>query len=274
MSLRQTIAFYLEDIDTRLGKIINLVITSLVLLSSAIFVAQTYPLPDPTRIVLEAIDTGILIIFSIEYLLRMWSTPQPLRYVVSLYGLIDLLALLPLLLSSIDIRFIRIFRWFRILRLVRFIEGKTIFGYVTSEDSAIVARILFTVFSIIFVYAGLIYQVEHPRNPDAFTTFLDALYFCVSTVSTAGLGDIVPVSEGGRLLTILMILTGILLIPWQLGELIRQLVKTANRVNLQCSTCGYASHDTDARFCKICGTALPESRSESLKGQQPSGDRP
>ena len=258
MHLRQKISFYLDDIETPIGKFINLMITGLVLLSSAIFAAQTYAISPDLRNTLDVLDTIILTIFSAEYLLRVWCAENRLKFIFSLYGLIDLMAVLPFVLGAVDIRFIRIFRWFRILRLIRFIEGKTIFGYVTSEDVAIFVRIVFTLFAIVFVYSGLIYQVEHPVNGELFSTFLDAVYFSVSTISTAGLGDIVPISEMGRLMTILMVLTGIVFIPWQLGDLIKQLVKTSNRVEVTCTTCGLSVHDDDARFCKSCGTPLPD----------------
>ena len=258
MHLRQKISFYLDDIETPIGKFINLMITGLVLLSSAIFAAQTYAISPDLRSTLDVLDTIILTIFSAEYLLRVWCAENRLKFIFSLYGLIDLMAVLPFVLGAVDIRFIRIFRWFRILRLIRFIEGKTVFGYVTSEDVAIFVRIVFTLFAIVFVYSGLIYQVEHPVNGELFNTFLDAVYFSVSTISTAGLGDIVPISEMGRLMTILMVLTGIVFIPWQLGDLIKQLVKTSNRVEVTCTTCGLSVHDDDARFCKSCGTPLPD----------------
>ncbi|HEY9620177.1 MAG TPA: ion transporter [Crinalium sp.] len=258
MSLRQTIGFYLEDIETPIGRSLNLIITGLVLLSSAFFVVQTYPIPVATRNLLNDVDTGILILFSIEYLLRFWCAEKKLRYLFSLYSIIDLIAILPFFLGASDIRFIRLFRWFRILRLVRFIEGRTIFGYVTSEDSVIVTRIIFTLFAIIFVYSGLIYQVEHPVNPDSFGTFLDAIYFSVATMTTVGFGDVTPHSEIGRLLTVLMILSGIALIPWQLGDLIKRLVKTTNQKAIPCVGCGLSVHDADAQFCKNCGTSLPK----------------
>jgi voltage-gated potassium channel len=63
MTLQKTISFYLEDIETPIGKAVNLSITGLVLLSSAVFVAQTYPLSDALRSSLEMFDKGILLIF-------------------------------------------------------------------------------------------------------------------------------------------------------------------------------------------------------------------
>ena len=259
MTLQKTISFYLEDIETPIGKALNLGITSLVLLSSAIFVAQTYPVFDTWRLALEAIDKGILVIFAIEYLLRLWCAENKIRFVFNLFSLIDLLAVLPFFIGIFNLSFIRVFRWFRILRLIRFIEGKTIFGYMTTEDSAIFTRILLTLFIIVFVYSGLIYQVEHPLNPQAFGTFLDAVYFSVATMTTVGFGDVTPKSEIGRLLTVLMILTGIALIPWQLGDLVKQFVKTANQVETTCAVCQLVRHDADAQFCKRCGKALHSS---------------
>ena len=258
LPLREKIAFYLEDIDTPLGKGINLFITGLVLVSSGIFIAETYQIPLKAKQVLDTIENLILIIFVIEYSLRVWCADYKLRFILSIYSMIDLVSIAPFLIGT-NVGYLRIFRWFRILRLIRFVQGKTIFGYVSSEDSAIFTRIIFTVFSIIFVYSGLIYQVEHAVNPK-FGTFLDAVYFSVSTISTAGLGDITPISEMGRFLTILMVLTGLVLIPWQLGDLIKRLVKTADQVQIICSNCGLAFHDSDAGFCKNCGTGLNRSQ--------------
>ncbi len=258
LPLREKVAFYLEDIDTPLGKGINLFITGLVLVSSGIFIAETYQIPIEVREILDAIEDVILAIFVVEYGLRVWCADRKLEFIFSLYSIVDLLSIAPFLIGT-NAGYLRIFRWFRILRLIRFVQGKTIFGYVSSEDSAIFTRIIFTVFSIIFVFSGLIYQVEHTVNPK-FGTFLDAVYFSVSTISTAGLGDITPISEMGRFLTILMVLTGIVLIPWQLGDLIKRLVKTADQIQIICSTCGLAFHDSDAQFCKNCGTCLNRSQ--------------
>jgi voltage-gated potassium channel len=259
-SFRKKVAFYLEDIETPVGRTINLLITSLVLLSSIIFVAETYPIPEYIRFNFDIIDYSILILFAYEYTIRLWCAERKIKFIFSLYSIIDLLAIVPYFLGVVNFSFLRIFRWFRILRLIRFIEGKTWFGLVTKEDTLIFARIIFTLFAIIFVYSGLIYQVEHPVNGKIFQTFLDAVYFSVVTMTTVGFGDVTPISEVGRLLTVMMILTGIALIPTQLANLIKQFIKTTNQVKTICPICGFSPHDVDAIFCKICGASLDKSK--------------
>ncbi len=256
MLTRKQIGFYLEDIETPIGKTVNLTLTGLILLSSASFIAETYPLAEPVRFKLQTLDIVLLVIFVVEYLVRLWCADHKLKFIWSFFSIVDLLAILPFLLGFVNVSFIRIFRWFRILRLIRFLELRNSVVRITSEDSTIFSRIIFTLLAIILVYSGLIYQVEHPVNPEGFGTFLDAVYFSVVTMTTVGFGDVIPISEAGRFLTILMIVTGIALIPWQLGDLIKQLVKTANQVDSVCQGCGWSVHDANAKFCKMCGTHL------------------
>lgn len=253
---RKKLVFYIEDLETPVGIAVSLFITGLILLSAAIFVIQTYPISSQLRSVLMGLDQIIIVLFAIEYLIRFWGAESKLKFIFNLYSIIDLIAVLPFVLGYFNIGFIRILRWFRILRLVRFFDFKITFLQIQTKDGIIFARILFTLFTIIFIFSGLIYQVEHPINPEIFGTFLDAVYFSVVTMTTVGFGDVIPLSEMGRFLTILMILTGVALIPWQLGNLIKQLVKTANQVETVCSGCGWPSHDVDALYCKRCGTLL------------------
>ncbi|PZO35392.1 MAG: Ion transporter [Pseudanabaena frigida] len=260
--LRQKVSFYLDDLATPIGKSINIAIAVLVLASAASFVAQTYELSDVVRQRLTLLDNILLDIFVAEYFLRLWCAEQKFKHLISLYAIIDLLAILPFFLGAIDVAFIRLLRWFRILRLIRLVESRSLFVNKT-EDIAILFRILFTLFAIVFVFSGLVYQIEHPSNPK-FHNFLDAFYFSIFTMTTVGYSDVMPKSDAGKLTTVLMVLTGIALIPVQLGELFKRLIKSANQSDrpndkikdVVCSSCGWSLHDADAQFCKMCGTKI------------------
>jgi voltage-gated potassium channel len=260
--ISQKINFYLDDLATPVGKLINIAIAIFVLASAISFVAQTYEISEITRHRLNLLDDIILGVFVFEYFLRLICAEEKLKHLFSLYAIIDLVAILPFFLGAIDVTFIRLLRWFRILRLIRLVESKALFVNKT-EDIAILLRILFTLFAIVFVFSGLVYQIEHPNNPK-FQNFLDAFYFSIFTMTTVGYSDVMPQSDAGKLTTVIMVLTGIALIPVQLGELFKRLVKTANqsdRINDMikesiCSGCGLSLHDMDAEFCKVCGTKL------------------
>ncbi len=260
MTLREQIRAVIEEKEsTTTSLVVNGAIAILILLSAALFAVQTYPLAPAIQLTVTTADQIILALFTLEYLLRLWSAEKPLRFLFSLYGLIDLVSILPFLLGALDIRFLRLIRSLRILRLVRFFEEKTWFNRLSGYDGLIFGRILFTLFSIIFIYSGAIYQAEHEANAKSFTTFLDAVYFAVVTMTTVGYGDITPTSELGRGLTIMMILTGIALIPTQIGNLIQQFTKVQNSLRVTCTSCGLLGHEEDAQYCRRCGKPLPES---------------
>ena len=257
MALKEHIAAYLDDTNRKTGGWVTGAIAFLIVLSAIIFVVETYDVSPQLRTVLNALDWLILGIFTAEYLLRLWTAEQWWAYAFSPYGLVDLVAISPFVLGLLDMRFVRLLRWLRVLRLIRFLADRAMLGRLTAADTLAVVRIVFTIFAIIFIYAGIIFQVEQRYHPETFTTFLDAAYFAVVTMTTVGYGDITPVSEAGRLCTMLMILTGIALIPTQLGDLIRRIVKVSQSVQVPCTQCGWTTHDPDAQFCKRCGTVLP-----------------
>lgn len=254
--LRDKIASYFEEINTPIGIAINSGILGLTVLSLIIFVVQTYPISPNLRILLNDLDTIILLLFTIEYSLRLWSAKSRLKFFFDFFSLIDLISIIPLFLGWFDIRFLRIFRWFRLLKLIRLANSDLFAVKLKFKDKIIFVRIYLVLFSTVFIYSGLIYQIEHPNNPELFRNFFDALYYSIVTMTTVGFGDIIPLSEGGRLLTVMMILTGIILIPWQVGDLVKQLLKANGDSSRFCHGCGLLTHDADAIFCKMCGLKL------------------
>ncbi len=257
MDLKQRLALALDDTQPGSGGWVTSGISLLIFVSAAVFVVETYPLSPPLDTFCHIIDWVILGLFTLEYGLRLWSADRWWRYFISPYGWVDLLAILPFLLGFLDMRFLRLLRWLRVLRLVRLLGDRSWLGRVATPERLVVIRIVFTLFTLIFIYAGIIFQIEQHFHPGTFSSYLDAAYFAVVTMTTVGFGDITPVSEAGRWFTVLMILTGITLIPTQLSALIRSVVKVSQTQAVPCLQCHWVQHDADAQFCKRCGTALP-----------------
>jgi|TARA_Y100000310_G_scaffold118911_1_gene117761 voltage-gated potassium channel len=255
-SFKERIHFYFEDVETWPGRLTDFSVIFLVVISSIIFVTLSTDIPDFLRNNLERADAVIVIIFSVEYLLRFWVAEKKIKHFFNLYSAVDLIAILPFYLGFMGLGFIRVFRVFRILRLVRFIKKRFLIARITSVDAYFLVRIFFTLFAIIFVSSGLIFFIEHEVNPERFGTFFDAVYYSVVTLTTVGFGDITPVSIPGRLVTIGMIISGIIFIPWQLGAFLKRIIYVTGKVKVTCKKCGLQYHESDATHCKTCGSTI------------------
>jgi voltage-gated potassium channel len=269
-TFREVVEFYMIDFKTPLGKGIDIAIIFLNLLLVAIFVINTYNISSSSKDLLWKLEILIVAIFIVEYLLRLYGAPKRLSYVRDIYSIIDLVAIMPtLILLALppsyfiyDIRVIqtiRVLAIFRIFRFLRFIsQNHLLFGTI-SQGMINVAQLVVSIIIIFFVYSGLFYFVESPVNPDV-QNFGDAFYFTVVAISTVGFGDIIPVSEAGRLVTVAMIISGIIIIPFQAARIFRAWLITEREKRVQiCTGCGLDRHDMDARYCKKCGEGLADS---------------
>ena len=231
-------------------------------LAIVLFVIDTHNLSDKAHHFLFISEVALVGVFIIEYAVRMWVAERKVKHFFNIYSLIDLVAILPIMVNFLNLTFLRIFRilrLFRILRILRFqriFKSKdTMFGTL-SDSQLVIIRIVLTVFTIVFVSSGFIWAVENKINPGEFGTIWHALYFSIVTLSTVGYGDITPLSAPGRAITVLMILSGIALIPWQLGKLVKFLFVSGSKTEIKCPKCGLMDHDRDAKYCKICGTII------------------
>ena len=232
-------------------------------LAIVLFVAETYTLPEKWVTFLRISEFVLVSIFIVEYAARMWVAQHKIKHFFNPYSIIDLLVILPVLANFGNLGFFRIFRILRLFRMLRvlrfqriFKQKDTMFGKL-SDTQLIVIRIVLTVFTIIFVSSGMIWFVETKINP-GYGTIWDAMYFAVVTLSTVGYGDVTPTSTWGKVFTIAMILSGIAIIPWQLGKLVKVLFQSATKTTLKCTKCGLQEHDKLAVYCMNCGTKLPK----------------
>ncbi len=239
-----------------MGKTFDLVIIALIFLVCIIFVIKTYNIPERLREIVNLIETIIIVIFIIEYLLRFWVAARKLKFFFNIYSLIDLAAILPIFFAQQYFQVIRVFRTLRILRMIRFLEDRHFFFGSIKAVHLIIFRISYIMFAIVFVSSGLIFYTEHNINPENFRTFFDGVYFSIVTLTTVGFGDITPLSDYGRVITILIIISGILFIPWQVRNLIANFIFSINKASLTCKECGLEYHDRDAVHCKRCGSKI------------------
>jgi len=270
-SFRETVQFYMIDFKTPLGRAIDIVIIALNLIAVSIFVLHTYDLSSAQQEMLWRLEIAVVAVFIMEYALRLYGAPDRGKHLKDAYSMIDLAAILPTLIIMVlpasffvyDIRFIQILRVltvFRIFRFLRFVsKSHMLFGTI-SQGKINIARLVFSIIIFFFVYSGIFYFVESPLNPKV-NNFGDAFYFIVVAVSTVGFGDIVPVTGIGKLVTVVMIISGIILIPFQAARIFRAWMASDRERKVQiCPGCGLDRHDADARYCKACGEALPGDR--------------
>ena len=253
---------HLDNYESQWGRLIEGTLLALNLLAIVLFILDTYNFTGPLARNLFIAELVLVSIFIVEYGLRMWVARNKTHYFFHVYSLIDLVSILPVLLTVVNLSFFRIFRILRLFRLLRvlrfqrmFKSKKTLFG-VLNDTEIVVIRIVLTVFTIIFMFAGLIWAVENSHHPGGFGTIWDSLYFAIVTLSTVGYGDVTPLSPVGKAITVVMILSGIALIPWQLGKLLKILVQAGHKQNILCRKCGAQEHDFDAVHCKMCGAIL------------------
>ena len=253
--LRTYLRSILENQESRAAKVFELLLLCVNLFACAAFVAGTYFAEEPAW--MRGLEIVIVSLFIIEYCVRAYVAKKPLRYIFSMYGLIDLISILPSFVGGGGFGFVRGLRVLRILRFIRYLESENFFFGRISRLKLQAARTLFTIFTVLFVAAGFILVAETSVRNAAITTFDESFYYCVVTLATVGFGDMVPVTLTGRWITIAMILTGMILVPWQAGRLLRELLRgEREKQSIICRGCGLNTHDYDAVHCKACGTLI------------------
>ena len=262
-TFRGTLQFYLIDCKTPLGKFIDIFIIFLNLVICAIFVMETYPLSASARRLLWNTEVIIVLFFIVGYVARLYAAKNRLRQLFDIYSIVDLVAIvptisllvLPLFGVSPNLGFIKAIRGIRVFRIFRFLrftaDSQFFFGSITHRFLNII-RLILTILMIFFISSGLFFYVENSLNPKV-RTFGDAFYFTVVTLTTVGFGDIIPLSEAGKWVTVLMILSGIILIPWQISRIVKEWIHIATKKEVLCPGCGLRYHDENASHCKSCG---------------------
>lgn len=218
--MKKQLWLILEDTTTKRGRFFDYFIQILILLSLVSFSLDTLPnLSYNTRVFLDYFEVISIMIFTIEFLLRIYVSKKPLSYIFSFYGIIDILAILPFYLNRVlDLRFLRAFRIFRIfraLKLLRYNKALNRFRIAFKIVKEEVTLFFIVTLVLIFITSAGIYFFENEAQPEVFKSVFHSAWWSIVTLTTVGYGDVYPITLGGKIFTffVLMIGVGLVTVP-------------------------------------------------------------
>lgn len=214
---------------------------------------------------LHILEWFFTILFTLEYVMRLWLVRRPMRYVFSFFGIVDLLSCLPSYLelfvpglqTLLVIRTLRLLRMFRVLKMIQHVRGADhiMRALVASRAKIMVFFLAVTIFAVLM--GTLLYLVESGVEGTKFTNIPVSIYYTIITITTIGFGDIVTTTPVGMFLTAVAGLSGyaILAVPTGIVSAEMQAAKVDETTDA-CPSCGVHGHLHDAKFCRRCGETL------------------
>ncbi|MGB5246852.1 MAG: ion transporter [Woeseia sp.] len=211
-----------QNQNTRAGRVFYWLVFSLILYSIVTMSIETLPKLSPATVsFLYYSEIVVTLVFTLEYILRILTSPNRLKYVTSFFGIVDLLAILPFYLSlGIDLRGIRAFRLFRIIRVLKLPRYSAAMNRLGRAFMIVREEfILFLCATLLLLYLSAvgIYFFENTVQPEKFQSIFHSLWWAVATLTTVGYGDVYPITIGGRIFTFFVLILGIGIIALPAG---------------------------------------------------------
>jgi voltage-gated potassium channel len=262
---RERIHEIIFEADTPAGKAFDVSLMVLIILSVvAVMLESTATIAARYGDLLRAFEWTVTIIFTVEYLLRLYCVRRPVRYARSFFGIVDVLAILPTYLSLIIpgaqsllvIRALRLLRVFRVLKLAHFVGEATELRAALRASARKIIVFLGAVLTIVIIVGSMMYLIEGEAN--GFTSIPTSIYWAIVTMTTVGYGDIAPQTALGKILASAIMIMGYGIIAVPTGIVSVELAGVVRKriVTQACPDCGVGGHDHDAVHCKFCGAKL------------------
>lgn len=267
MNSRDLIYKIIFKADTPKGKAFDiLLLISIILSVIVVFLDSVTSIHNEYGHELYVAEWFFTILFSIEYVLRIYSARKKSRYILSFYGIIDLLSILPTFISLflagtqflIVIRTLRLMRMFRILKLDRYVGASSLLISSIRAGRHKILVFLTSVFSIVVVMGALMYLIEGPEN--GFTSIPRGVYWAIVTLTTVGYGDIAPQTFWGQALASIIMILGYSIIAIPTGIITAEMTRHKYEKDrlVICRECGKTDHDLNAKYCNNCGAQLSD----------------
>jgi len=259
VSLRKILDGYLNDEDSNIAKYVNLILVAFIIVSvicSMMITVKSFS--DEFRDYIKLTEYVFASIFLIEYLIRIYSSPNRLRYMFSFYGLIDLAAILPMFLfgsnETFALRLVRTISLFRMLKLLRYTRDVQVLLSSLSKSLVILVMLITGIILLTLIGGNVIYLVE----PENFNSAFDGVWWSLVTMSTVGYGDYVTHTLAGRIVAGAAMITGIVLFAIVTGLISSRIIE-ATRIyeRVHCRGC-HASIERESNYCSTCGIENPD----------------
>ncbi len=253
------------EADTPTGKMFDIGLLMAIAASVAVVTLDSVDqFRDDHHTLLVTAEWVLTIAFTIEYVLRIMCVRNPLRYVFSFFGLVDLLSIVPTYVSLfvpgteslVVIRSLRLLRVFRVFKLARFLtEASELRASIGAARAKLAVFMATVVISVVIVGAAM-YVVEGPEN--GFTSVPVGMYWAVVTLTTVGYGDVTPQTPLGKMLAVAMMILGysLIIVPTGIVSAEMALAQSGRITSQHCPRCSREGHDSDAVHCKFCGARL------------------
>lgn len=255
--------------DSPQGKIFDIILLLAILISVAVVMMESVvPLQRRYEQLFHVLEWVFTILFTLEYLFRIWCSYKPKTFIFSFYGIVDLLCILPSYVEAIHgnthfllmIRVLRLMRIFRVFKLIPFLNESRHLALAIQRSRRKIFVFLFFILLFTMVLGSIMYVIESGTNSD-FTSIPISVYWAIVTLTTVGYGDIAPVTPVGQTFSAIIMIMGYAIIAVPTGIVTVEMNRINNAMNQEgelvtCSNCKASGHDTDAKFCKYCSTKL------------------
>ncbi|NDK56333.1 ion transporter [Pontibacter fetidus] len=268
LSNRRKLHSIVFESETTAGKTFDIILLILILASVIIVSLETVTYLRRAYLPLfQKLEWAFTILFTLEYLLRIYSSPRPLKYIFSFFGLVDLFSIIPTYLSLfvigaqyfLIVRVLRLLRIARIFKLTHFInEGKVLTRALQASFTKI-AVFLGTVLLLVVIIGSMMFVIEGAAS--GFTSIPKSIYWTIVTLTTVGYGDIAPQTPLGQILASCVMIMGYGIIAVPTGIVTVEMTRSEKQLTNSevCPNCQLVGHVPGAKYCYNCGYLLNES---------------